>query len=406
MKEFTNSKKKKYYLPSEFNPSKMKILLLMTTGMSLKKWEKLGQLSRELRIYSSLGKRIGEVVFYSYGYRENKIIKDRNSLGVISKKSRFWNGMVFPRFILKRINYLWNAINLVRYRKLFKSIDIIKTNQFTGAVWGTILKKIFRKKLIVRMGYYHTHIKKMPWRRVLIEKKCFSSADKILVTNKEAQKYICDKYDILPHKVRYHPNSIDTDLFSPMETNNKKYDLIFVGRLSRVKNLKELLKGITKSGIHPFRSIFIGSGPDKQYLIRLINRYKLKIEIIDKIENKILPKYYNMAKCFILPSLYEGNPKTLLESMSCGLPVIASNVPGNKEIVSHGINGYLCEPNSSSIAEALRVISGNEKLAQKLSMNARKYILKNNSLEVMIDKEIEIYKTLINSEKERSCTGV
>ena len=384
----------------------MKILLLMTTGMSLKKWDEIGQLSRELRIYDYIGKKTEGVIFYSYGYQENKYIKNNDSLEVISKKSRFWNLLTIPRLVLRLLNYLWNLTNLVRYRKIFKSIDIIKTNQFTGAVWGIILKKIFRKKLIIRMGYYHTHIKKMPWKRVLIEKKAFSLADKIFVTNKEAKIFICSKYNISSNKVTFLPNLIDTDLFFPMEINNKKYDLIFVGRLSWVKNLNELLKGISDSNIRSFRSIFIGPGPDKKVLLSLIQKYKLDVTFIEKIENSRLPHFYNISKLFILPSLYEGNSKTLLEAMSCGLPVIASNVPGNKEIVSHGINGYLCEPNSSSIAEALRVMYGNEKLAQKLGMNARKYILENNSLEVMIDKETEIYKTLISSEKERFCIGV
>ena len=369
----------------------------MTNGMSFKKWEETGQLSRELKIYDCLGKKTEGAIFYSYGYRENKYIKTNDSLGVISKKNKLWNTKILPGVILLRLNYFWNILNLVRCRYIFKSINVIKTNQFNGAIWGVILKKRFKKKLIIRMGYYHTHIKKMSWKRILIEKKCFSIADKIFVTNTEAQKYICNKHNISPHKVLYFPNSIDSDLFAPINIS-KKYELIFVGRISKVKNLKDLLKGIVQSNICPFRSVFIGSGPDKQELIRLISKYQLDIAIIDKIDNDKLPHYYNMSKLFILPSLYEGNSKALLEAMACGLPVIASNVPGNKEIVSHGINGYLCEPYSSSIAEALRVMFGNEKLTQKLSMNARKYILENNSMEVMIDREVKIYNSMINLE--------
>ena len=72
--------------------------------------------------------------------------------------------------------------------------------------------------------------------------------------------------------------------------------------------------------------------------------------------------FLNRASAFILPSKYEGHPKSLIEAMSCGLPCIGSNVVGIKEDIRHKETGYLCNTDYQSIAEAIDIVLSDESL--------------------------------------------
>jgi glycosyltransferase involved in cell wall biosynthesis len=88
-------------------------------------------------------------------------------------------------------------------------------------------------------------------------------------------------------------------------------------------------------------------------------------------------------------------PKTLLEAMSCGLPVIGANIDGIKEVIKHGKNGILCENNSNSIRGAIVTLMEDDGLERRIGENARKTIEERFSLEKLSEKELELYSQLL-----------
>ena len=119
------------------------------------------------------------------------------------------------------------------------------------------------------------------------------------------------------------------------------------------------------------------------------------MNLLGNIPNHKLPEILNQHELFILPSLWESMPKTLLEAMSCGLPVIGTATDGTREVIKHGKNGILCDTDSNSIREAIITLMGDEELKQRLGVNARKTIEERFSLEKLADKELELYWQLI-----------
>ena len=92
------------------------------------------------------------------------------------------------------------------------------------------------------------------------------------------------------------------------------------------------------------------------------------------MDKKIL-SLYQKADCFVNPSLYEGMPNAVLEAMACELPVIASNVAGNNEVVIHLSTGLLFElDDEASFQEALEKISKDSNLCMTMGRNARKRV--------------------------------
>ena len=99
----------------------------------------------------------------------------------------------------------------------------------------------------------------------------------------------------------------------------------------------------------------------------------------------------------VLPSLYEGHPKVLIEAMSCGMTVIASNVQGNSEIINHGENGFLCDTSSESIQKIIfEVLKMSTKRLKMINNNARRFVKDNYSLDKIVTMEMQLYKDIMN----------
>ena len=103
---------------------------------------------------------------------------------------------------------------------------------------------------------------------------------------------------------------------------------------------------------------------------------------------------YNKYFIYVLCSRFEGNPKTLLEAMSCGCTVVATNVDGINNIVENKINGYLVEEHEEDLRKILIYLKKNQTIQSIVGENARKYILKNNSFTTSVKNEITLYENI------------
>lgn len=366
---------------------KKKLALFFTTGISLKTWEKVGNLGREVKPYNELANYFDKIYFFTYGD-----ISDLNYQNVLNRDIK-----IFPKK-WKIPSKIYIFLLPFLYRKELKTVDILKTNQMNGAVAAVLTKWLYRKKLIIRCGYEwlsilenqgSTYLK----RRVvyLIEKIAYKTANTIILTSQKDKEYVELKFKIPSSRIKIVPNYIDTDLFKPVNIKREENRIGFVGRLEEVKNLFNLIGAVSDL---PIKLIIFGSGSLGEKLENYTRQKKANVEFRGNIPNDKLPEELNKLQIFILPSYYEGCPKVLLEAMSCGLPCIGTNVEGIQEIIKHKENGYLCETDAISIRKAILVVLNNKKLREKLSKNARKTIVNNFSLEKILEKEKIIYQAL------------
>ena len=102
----------------------------------------------------------------------------------------------------------------------------------------------------------------------------------------------------------------------------------------------------------------------------------------------------NNYKYYLSPSKFEGNPKTILEAMSTGCIVIASNIKNHKEIIDHNITGFLYDLDSPVIFELLNKLEDSSSLQEKISTNALNTVLKANDISIISKEMSEDYKFL------------
>ena len=268
-----------------------------------------------------------------------------------------------------------------------------------GSWVGVILKFILNKPLIIRCGYeiYRNEIilNKSLLRKIflnIVSKICYNYADSILVTTKSIKSFIIQNFKINKKKIFIQNNWIDSTKFYLLP-KKKKLNSIFVGRLSEEKNLIDLIKIIKKINI-PL-SIY-GEGPQKNILKNMIGKkFKNKISIKGNIQNNKLPSIYNKHNVFFLNSKAEGQPKSLLEAMSCGLIVIGKNSSGINEIIKHKKNGFLLNRNYSNLNDIFKIIKSKNLKNFQMPLKARKYILENHSIAKYIEIEKNVYKKII-----------
>jgi len=383
----------------------MRILITFTYGVSLEQWFTSGIIYRELELYKRLLQRNVKYTLLTYGD-----LKDLNYSPILGKIE------VIPvkNYITSKnssIQFLKSLILPIRLKQLFSRIDIIKTNQMEGNLIVCIAKLLFRKKLIIRCGWewLRTHISnykikenKNYFKFVLryiwiyvIEFISYKLADGIILTNKRDKQFVIKKFRLenKKEKIKLFCNFINTDLFKPLGSVKKDKTVLFIGRLTEEKNLFNLIKAF--KGLNNFSLDIIGNGHLENKLKDESRDLGVNANFLGVYPNHELSSIINQYQIYILPSFYEGNPKTLLEAMSCEVACIGTDVIGINDIIRHGMNGFLCDTNPESIKNAILEVYNDQKLRDKISKNARVFILNNCSLESITEKEFQFYKRVL-----------
>jgi len=114
------------------------------------------------------------------------------------------------------------------------------------------------------------------------------------------------------------------------------------------------------------------------------------------ITQEVLLRYYQNATIYVLPSYREGLPTTLLEAMSCGLPVVATRIPGITDVISEIDNGLLVPPNNPCmLAKAISTLLDDKNLREAIARNSRKRIKDNYDWDAITNKVEEVYRSCL-----------
>jgi glycosyltransferase involved in cell wall biosynthesis len=175
--------------------------------------------------------------------------------------------------------------------------------------------------------------------------------------------------------------------------NGKKTQgtLLFVGRIAPEKNLDALLEAIVPLDV---RLVFIGEGKLRADLQGRFAALGDRVVWEGNVPNSEIPGYLNQADIFVLPSLYEGHPKVILEAMACAVPVVGADSPGIRELIEHGETGLLCNPDPIGIRNALQQLLTDPELCSRLGARGRHYVTQNYSLPSIAEIEADLLSEL------------
>lgn len=193
------------------------------------------------------------------------------------------------------------------------------------------------------------------------------------------------------NNIAYVPNGIDVNLFKFNETNRD--GILLVSRIIEGKKVKEIIE--IACSIKQSITLIGASGPtkqDKNYFSELEKKYfsKKNVNYLGYQPPEKIVQYFQKAKVLVYPSVSEGMPLGILEALSTGLPVVASNVGGVPDIIEDGVNGYLIDGfNLADWKEKIRLA---ENIKPK---ECRRKIVENHSIEKMTKNYISAYEKFL-----------
>ncbi len=381
---------------------KTSLALFMTWDISLSIWKDKGLLQREVKLYKALAAKGVDVTFLSWGGDEDS--KIAASLRPEIKTISLYNHI--PRPKNKALRALASLLVPFYLRKQLKGVDILKTNQMWGGWVAAIAGLILRKPLIARCGFELYDFTRRQNHNALrcafiwvISRFTYGVAKHICVATREDKTFVTKHFRQVDKKISIHPNWIDTQFFAPQDVDKKENHILFVGRLSEQKNLPMLIDALRGSDL---TLDIVGSGELKAALEKQAVTNNVKVNFLGALPNDELPAIYSSSPIFVLPSHYEGNPKTLLEAMACGAAVIGTDVSGIASVIEHGQSGLLSAPNSGALKGAINCLMVDSELRARLGKNARDQIVKTQTLDSLLDKELKLYQRILGNESKNS----
>jgi glycosyltransferase involved in cell wall biosynthesis len=241
------------------------------------------------------------------------------------------------------------------------------------------------------------------------EKIIVENSDFLLAVSEGVKRDITNVYGIPSEKIYVVGNGVDTMQFSPSDrlpiSRTKQINLLWIGRFSGFKGELDLISScdiLKKQGVQ-FHLEMIGDGEGRIQASQYVKDLCLynNIEIIPYIPNSQISRHYRKAHVFILPSVSEGMPKVVLEAMACACPIIVSDIPGCRELVTDGKNGFLVPIGRPDLfADAVLTFYKYPNLINEMGSKSRKIVEDNYTWDAVAQRMEECYHSVLrNREK-------
>jgi sugar transferase (PEP-CTERM/EpsH1 system associated) len=305
-----------------------------------------------------------------------------------------------------------NDFSLIpRLKKIFKEVNphMVHTHSWGTLVEGVLAAKWARVPIIIHgeHGTFHKDFK-----RKWVQKIFFSLTDQILSVSALLADQLSRDLGIKRTRILPILNGVDVQKFAPDAAKRKQYreqwgfgqnDVLIgtVGRPMKVKNhqlMIRALKRLREQG-YPVHFAIVGDTPLRSLKDELVALAQ-SLGVADRVHflgfQSDVPGYLNMFDIFVLPSLSEGCSNVIQEAMATGLPIVASRVGGNPELVQDGETGLLFESNSvEALARALQTLLDDPQKAQALGNRALQRAREAFSLEKMVENYEALYYRLL-----------
>lgn len=369
----------------------MNIILFFTYDISLKDWETSGLLDRELKFYETLNKKYStKFKFITYGDHEDRNLINLPFIEIIP----VYESIKYSKN--KYIRFIKSFLIPYRFANELKDSEIIKTNQLLGS-WVAIITKLkFEKKLIIRTGYDLVEFTKKNNKSSfkilvysLLTKMSLRFCDLYLVSSMSDMSLIQRMSKKFERKVHLRPNWVEISKNNSFDKRKENF-AISVGRLEKQKNFSQLISFLENSNLN---IDIYGAGTMKSKLINEAKIKNVKLSIYEPISNKELLNKFKNYKFFISTSLFEGNPKAILEAMASGCVVLTKKNRNVEEIIKDNFNGIFID-GRDDLLNKLGNLENDPIKWSELSANSIETIENKYLLENIIDEEQFDYQKL------------
>lgn len=390
-------------------------------------WNYMQQLKRKLE---SLGHEVdilgyGDVNNYVHIVNENRGIgKDRLLPFIESKLNRKTN----PSLSL----YIDPVIKHYEFHRYFYEIaatylglgkyDVIHTQDVLSSVCinrirppRTALVASLHGCVAHELKHYVTHTHKTPTSNLAssyfdkLEYDGATSAEYTIVANEWLKNILTSEFHVPAGHIQVLHYGYETDAFlhrmyeglSVQRPEDKKV-IIYAGRLTELKGVHHLISALSqlKQIRNDWVCWIVGDGDKLEDLQMQSKSLGLETDVLFFGKRDDIPQLLSNSDLFVLPSLLENQPLSVIEAQIAGKAVIVSNAGGLPEIVEHGVTGVISPAGDpSTLCINIDYLLTHDQYRQTLGFNAQKWGLAHWSLDEAVNKMVEVYQTAIFKKK-------
>jgi glycosyltransferase involved in cell wall biosynthesis len=287
-------------------------------------------------------------------------------------------------------------ISLIRRGKY----NIVHVHLFPANLFGSLASLFLPKNIKFIFSEHNVYNRRRSVKIFkILDTFIYSRYCKIICVSKQVQVALVEWLPNLKRKSVVISNAVPVSDLSNWSTV-KKYDILFVGRLTKAKGVDILLKAINilkEKHQKEVKVAIVGKGYLEEELKELVMELGIEKEVEFLGVRRDIEKLMKSTKLFVLPSRWEGLPLTILEAMSSAAGIIATKVGGITEVIEHEKEGILISPeDSETLAGAIVGLLKDRELRVKLGINAYKKVKEKYSIEVYAQNILGFYKSLIN----------
>jgi glycosyltransferase involved in cell wall biosynthesis len=309
-----------------------------------------------------------------------------------------------PIRIHKDLYALWNAYWFCKSNK----IDCVFSHTSKGGVIGRLAGYFARvpKRIHVIHGFSFHEFSSMLNKIVLqrIERVMARFATKLISVNQDDGNFLINSNICERHKVYKIHNGVkipdEAELMGDLdrirflgkeEIDHNKKIVLYVGRLDKQKNPIDLISVFSSIQDNSSLLVIIGEGPLMNKCKELVNKKGLNQKIKFLGFRTDVNNWYQICSIYVIPSLWEGLPMTLLEAMSFGACCVATNVKGNRECIENGKDGILFSPKQPvEFSHAISILLNDIDKRRNLGNAAREKIVEQFSVQRMCAETYKI----------------
>lgn len=345
--------------------------------------------------------------------KEGLLLNDALSIGgLYTKKSSF---------LERKIDLFKDFAALLEIYSFIKenNIDIVHTHSSKAGIVGRLAARLARVKIVIHTvhGWPFNDYQNFVVRYVYIwlERIAARFSDKLIIVSGfdrekglknrigDDDKYVLIYYGILFEnfsRCEYNINNVRREL--GLRSNDLAIGMISCFKPQKAPQDFVKLASLINNDIPGVKFILIGDGVLRESIEDLITGYKLQDRVFLLGWRRDIPEILSAIDIFVLTSLWEGMPISVLEAMASAKPVIATDTGGIREIVFENKTGFMVRPGDiNSMAEKLRLLLINAKLRQEIGLNARNYLSSSFRLEVMVNQAQDLYSNLVRNREEK-----
>lgn len=283
---------------------------------------------------------------------------------------------------IKQNPLLLLLVPFVMVALFIRTFRLIRNNSIIHAQWlpiafiAAIIKVIKHNPFLVTIRGADQVLWKIKLLKPIVN-WIFQSSDAVVTVSKKLSHEISAKFDI-PSKTYFIPNGVNVPSEIKKDINNK-ITILFIGALISRKGVDILIQAFAMANFESHIQLIIGGGGIERKKLESIARgtnVEDNITFLGEIPSNKVQDLMLKSDCFVLPSYSEGTPNVIKEAMACGIPVIATNVSGNPELIKHNKTGLLFEPGDvNTLAKLLHFAIDNKNIMKEMGRKGKEFII-------------------------------